>query len=341
VNSRLQDIARHTGLSESTVSRVLNRRKGVSSATRDAVLTAVDVLGYERPSALRDKGPRLIGVLFPQFGNPIFPAIAEVVGSQLTQRGFVPLFAVTENAGPPEASYVEALLDQQVAGMVFISGLHAVEGYDHAHYRLLLERGLPLVVINGVASDLPVPCVSTDDAESVRLAVRHLVDLGHRHIGLAISDVNHVPGARKMAAFKEEVSAVPGLRGDIEQSIYSLEGGSSAASRLIQSGVTGIICASDMMALGVIKLAMRLGIDVPGDLSVVGFDDSSMMSLIHPAMTTIRQPADGLGKAAASLLLAQIAGSNLTSTSEILYEPELVMRGSTGPAPAKSAGSAA
>lgn len=333
MTSRLQDIADHTGLSESTVSRVLNRRKGVSAATRDTVLTAIDVLGYERPSALRDRGSRLVAILFPQFGNPIFPAIADVVGSQLTQRGFVPLFAVTETSGPPEQAYVETLLDQQVAGMVFISGLHAVEGYDHAHYRLLLDRRLPLVVINGVASDLPVPCVSTDDAQAVRLAVRHLVDLGHRHIGLAISDKDHVPGARKVAAFKECLDGLPGVRSQVEQSIYSLEGGSAAATRLITSGVTGIVCASDLMAMGVIRIAGRHGIEVPRDLSVVGFDDSAMMPLIHPALTTIRQPADGLGKAAASLLIAQIAGSSGSTPEEILYEPELVMRNSTGPAP--------
>ena len=327
----MQDIAEYTGLSESTVSRVLNDKKGVAAGTRDAVLTAVDVLGYERPTQLRAQESRLVGVIMPQFGNPIFPAFAEAIGGHLTQRGFTPLFGVTETGGPSEAEYVQTMIGRQVAGMIFISCLHAVGDYDHAHYRLLIERGLPVVVVDGLAPDLELPCVSTDDVDAVELAVRHLVDLGHRKIGLAISDQDHVPGARKVDAFRKFVDGIDGVEGVVDQSIYTLEGGSAAASHLIQAGVTGIVCASDVMALGAVKAVRRMGLRVPEDVSVVGYDDSAMMPLVDPPMTTVRQPVEAMGKAAVGLLVSQIAGRG-HRPGEIFFEPELVVRCSTGPA---------
>jgi LacI family repressor for deo operon, udp, cdd, tsx, nupC, and nupG len=332
VNNRLQEIAVYTKLSESTVSRVLNGKAGVATATRDAVLTAIDVLGYERPTQLRTQLTRLVGVVMPQFANPIFPAFAEAIGGYLTQRGFTPVFGVTESGGPSEAEYVDTLIDRQVAGIIFISGVHSVVGQDHHHYRKLIDRGLPVVAIDGLAPDLDLACVSTDDAEAVALAVRHLVHLGHTHLGLAISDEDHVPGARKQSAFLAFVAEQDILTGGVDRSMYSLEGGMSAATHLIEQGATAIICGSDLMALGAVKAARRLGLRVPDDISVVGFDDSTFMPLVEPAITTIRQPVEAMAKAAASMLVAQMTGRERRS-GEVMFEPELVVRASTGPVP--------
>ena len=330
--NRLTQIADYTGLSESTVSRVLNGRPGVAENTRAAVLTAVDVLGYERPNQLRSQMDRVVGIVMPQFENPIFPAFAAAIGGHLTQRGFTPLVGVTESGGPAEAQYVSTLLQRQVAGLIFISGLHSVNGLDHTHYKELLQRGLPVVAVDGLATDLAFPCVSTDDTEAVNLAARHLTHLGHTRLGLAIADEVHVPGARKEQAFTRFTNDTPGISGQIDRSLYSLEGGVAAALHLLDSGVTGIICASDVMALGAVRAAHKLGLRVPEDVSVVGFDDSLFMPLVEPAMTTIRQPVDAMAKAAVGLLASQIDGRP-TRPGEIFYEPELVVRDSTGPAP--------
>ena len=331
MSNRLTEIARHTGLSESTISRVLNGRDGVAEGTRDAVLTAVDVLGYERPNKLKSQMDRVVGVVIPQLDNPIFPAFAAAVGGHLTQRGFTPLVAVTESGGPTEADYVRTLFRRQVAGVVFISGLHAVTGLDHSHYNELLERRLPLVAIDGISPDLDVACVSTDDAVAVTLAARHLTQLGHRRLGLAISDEEHVPGARKRQAFSEYIDQHPEVSGLIDRSLYSLEGGIASATHLISAGVTGMICGSDIMALGAVKAARKMNLAVPEDISVVGFDDSLFMSLVDPPVTTIRQPVEPMARAAVGLLAAQIAGRE-GRTSELLFEPELIVRSSTGPA---------
>ena len=331
VSNRLTEIAEYTGLSESTISRVLNARKGVAESTRTAVLTAVDVLGYERPNKLKSQVDRVVGVVIPQLDNPIFPAFAAAVGGHLNQRGFTPLVAVTESGGPSEGDYVRTLFRRQVAGVVFISGLHAVTGLDHSHYKQLMERRLPLVTIDGISPDLDLACVSTDDATAVTLAARHLTQLGHRRLGLAISDEEHVPGARKRRAFTEFIDANPEVSGQIDRSFYSLEGGMSAATHLISAGATAIICGSDVMALGAIKAARKLSLRVPEDISVVGFDDSLFMSLVEPPVTTIRQPVEAMARAAVGLLVAQISGRESRS-GELLFEPELVVRSSTGPA---------
>ena len=333
---RLAEIAKYAGVSESTVSRVLTGKAGVAESTRASVLTALDVLGYERPTQLRDQRIRVAGIVVPELRNPVFPAYAEAIGSVLAQRGFTPMVCVTEAGGKPEAEYVEMLLERRVSGVIFVSGLHAVAKQDLSHYRRLQERGLPVVVVNGVVDELGVTAVSTDDRAAVELAVRHLVSLGHRSIGLSISDDEHVPGHRKAAAFLDALRDLLGIREEdalVDRSMYSLEGGLAAATRLIRRGATGIVCASDLMALGAVRAAQRLELDVPRDVSVIGYDDSSFMPLVCPPMTTIRQPIEAISRAAAGLLLAQVGGAEARH-EEILFEPELVVRGSTGPAAA-------
>jgi len=118
----------------------------------------------------------------------------------------------------------------------------------------------------------------------------------------------------------------------VARAMFSIEGGHAAASRLIDRGVTGFICASDPLALGVIRAARRKSLGVPGRVSVVGYDDSALMNCTEPALTTVRQPIEAMGRAAVELLNAQINGSSVAA-EELLFEPELVVRGSTAQAP--------
>jgi len=123
---RLADVAAYAKVSEATVSRVLNGKAGVSKATQQAVLTALDVLGYERPTQLRGQRARLVGLVLPELQNPIFPAFAEVMGVALAQRGFTPVLCTQTAGGVSEAEYVDLLLQQQVSGVVFAGGLYAL-----------------------------------------------------------------------------------------------------------------------------------------------------------------------------------------------------------------------
>ena len=326
VTRRLAEVAKYCGVSEATVSRVLNGKPGISDATRTAVLTALDVLGYERPTKLRGERARLVGLVLPELSNPIFPAFAEVVAGALAKRGFTPVLCTRTAEGVSEADYVDILLDQHVSGVIFAGGLYAQADAEHDHYRRLLDRGLPVVLVNAAIDDIGFPTVSADDGVAVRQAYQHLRSLGHERIGLVLGPEDHVPSSRKAAA----AEALAGADVPRERAIFSMEGGQAAANRLVKRGVTGLICASDVLALGAIRGARRLGLTVPGDVSVVGYDDSTFMSCTDPPLTTIRQPIEAMGQAVVSLLVNEVAGTDVPP-DELFFETELVVRGSTAP----------
>jgi DNA-binding LacI/PurR family transcriptional regulator len=333
---RLSEVAKKVGVSEATVSRVLNGKPGVSEATRQAVLTALDVLGYERPTQLRGERARLVGLVLPELQNPIFPALADVVGSALAQQGFTPVLC-TCTGGVSEPDYVELLLAQQVSGVVFAGGSHAEEDANHEHHYELVRRKLPVVLVNA-SIDLDYPVVSCDDAVAVEQAFGHLVALGHQRIGMVLGPRDHIPSRRKLVAFKQCAQRI-GLTVDehsIGHTMFSVEGGQAVGTRLVQNGITGLICASDPLALGVIRAVRRLGMTTPEDVSVIGYDDSALMTCTDPPLTTVRQPIEAMGRAAVELLAALIAG-NEVSMEELLFEPELVVRASAAPARTRAA----
>jgi DNA-binding LacI/PurR family transcriptional regulator len=333
MTKRLADVARKVGVSEATVSRVLNEKPGVSEPTRQAVLTALDVLGYERPSKLRGERARLVGLVLPELQNPIFPAFAEVVSGSLAQQGYTPVLCTQTVGGVSEADYVDLLLQQQVSGVIFAGGLYAQAAAPHGHYRRLAERGLPTVLVNAGIDGLGFPRVSCDDAVAVEQAMGHLFSLGHRKIGLLLGPPDHVPSRRKLERGRTLAAAAGVSLGadDIAHALFSLEAAQAAAMRLLARGITGIVCASDPMALGAIRAARKAGYSVPGDVSVVGFDDSFLMNCTEPPLTTVRQPIEPMGRMVIELLSGLIAGTAISS-DELLFEPELVVRNSTGPA---------
>ncbi|MER5478914.1 LacI family DNA-binding transcriptional regulator [Streptomyces sp. NPDC002734] len=333
---RLAQVAKKVGVSEATVSRVLNGKPGVSEATRQSVLTALDVLGYERPTQLRGERARLVGLVLPELQNPIFPALAEVIGGALAQQGLTPVLCTQTKGGVSEADYVDLLLQQQVSGVIFAGGLFAQADAPHEHYHLLAERKVPVVLINASIEGLDFPCVACDDAVAIEQAWRHLASLGHERIGLVIGPADHMPSRRKLEAAHVAAGAMGSALPEefVQRSIFSLEGGQAATTRLLAEGVTGIVCASDPLALGAVRAARRRGLSVPKDVSVVGFDDSAFMTCTEPPLTTVRQPIEAMGRAAVDLLCAQIQGSH-PGPGELLFESELVVRGSTAPPPGR------
>jgi LacI family transcriptional regulator, repressor for deo operon, udp, cdd, tsx, nupC, and nupG len=313
---------------------VLNGKPGVSEATRSTVLTALDVLGYERPTKLRGERARLVGLVLPELQNPIFPAFAEVVGVNLAQHGLTPVLCTQTAGGVTEPDYVDMLLEQQqVAGIMFAGGLYSQAEADHTHYERLVRRRLPVVLINASIGNLPFPRVVCDDASAMEQALDHLLALGHERIALLLGPRDHMPSVRKL----EAAHAVLGAAGldvgatMVEHSQFSLQSGQAGAATLFKRGATALVCASDPLALGAIRAARRAGLRVPEDVSVIGYDDSAFMSSVEPPLTTVRQPIEAMGRAAVTSLLRQIRGEEV-SADELLFEPELVVRRSTRPA---------
>jgi len=332
MKARLADIATQAGVSEATVSRVLNARPGVAEGTRQAVLTALDVLGYERPARLKQHSAGLVGLIVPELDNPIFPAFAQVIESALAHHGYTPVLCTQTPGGVHEDDYTQMLLERGVAGIVFVSGLHADSTADPSRYLALRRRGLPIVLINGFVEGLDAPFVSNDDVTSMDLAVTHLVAQGHTRIGLAVGPQRFVPVVRKITGFRAAMRRQLG-RDDVdawvECSLFSVEGGTAAAERLLDAGCTAVICGSDLMALGVIRAVRSRGLDVPADVSVVGYDDSPLIAFTDPPLTTVRQSVQAMGSAAVRALLDEISGV-VTTRAEFMFRPELVVRRSTG-----------
>ena len=273
-------------------------------------------------------------LIVPELDNPIFPAFAQVIESALAHHGYTPVLCTQTPGGVHEDDYTQMLLERGVAGIVFVSGLHADSSADPARYVALRKRGLPIVLVNGYMDGVDAPFVSNDDVTSMDLAVTHLVTQGHRRIGLALGPRRFVPVIRKITGFRDAMRRHLGLD-DVDEwvecSLFSVEGGAAAAERLVDAGCTAVICGSDLMALGAIRAVRARGLDVPRDVSVVGYDDSPLIAFTDPPLTTVRQSVQAMGSAAVRALLDEISGV-AAPRSEYIFRPELVVRGSTGSA---------
>ena len=327
---RLSDLARQAGVSTATVSRVLNGKETVAPATRQAVLTALDLLGYERPEKLREHPGGRIGLIVPELTNPIFPIFAQNIETTLSSRGYTPLLCTQTAGGITEDSYVELLIEQHVAGIVFISGLHADSMASVGRYARLTQIGLPYVTVNGPNPEIATADFSTDAVDAVTQCVRHLVSLGHTAIGLAMGPERFIPSQLKVKGFVSAMNALaPGAPAPVVHTLYTVEGGQSAARALLADGCTAIVCGSDIMALGVIRQCASQGLSVPEDVSVVGFDDSPLMAFSAPPLTTIRQPVRAICEGAVSSLMALVSSSETPTSME--FHGELIVRESTAP----------
>jgi LacI family transcriptional regulator, repressor for deo operon, udp, cdd, tsx, nupC, and nupG len=328
---RLDDLARRAGVSPATVSRVLNGKPGASRETREAVMAAMNDLGYEPPGRSPRRARGQIGVIVPDLTNPIFPAFAESIEYLVAVNGYIPALCTLPGGGVPEDEYVELLLDQGVSGIVFVCAAHADGRASTERYQRLRGR-VPFVLVNGTRPEIDAPTIANDDASAIETAVGHLAALGHTRIGLAIGPDRFIPSRRKIAGFRAGLARHLGIEDatpHIATSMFTVEGGQSAARQLLESGHTAIACGSDIMALGAIRAANVAGLRVPEDISVVGFDDSPMMAFTDPPLTTMRQPIGPMSQAVVHTLLSELSGESVSMT-EMLFQSDLVVRRSTG-----------
>ncbi|QES51662.1 LacI family transcriptional regulator [Streptomyces venezuelae] len=326
----ITDVAARAQVSEATVSRVINRRQGVSKKTRDAVEQAMAELGYERPTQ-----GQLVAVVTEFVSNPFFADVAERIESALAPHGLKSVLCPAFPGGVQEREFLSALVDKGIAAVVFLSASNTVEGSDTDTYELLRQRRVPYVGINGEFADgVPVPVFSTDDMLAAELAVDHLYRLGHRRIGMASGPAGNRPADRRVRGFLEAMAkrGIEDAGSRVIRQSYTVEGGQAAVSPLLALGATAIVAASDYMALGAIRGIRRQGRSVPGDVSVVGYDGSAITEFTDPPLTTVRQPADRLALEVGRSVLA-LVGNRDVPTGELLFDPELVIRSTTGPAP--------
>lgn len=267
----------------------------------------------------------------PDLDNPIFALMAQLLTARLAQREHPSVIARCGTASE-EPQMLETLASTGVAGIVVVSGAHADTSADMAPYQHLLDTGMTLVFVNGYRSEIAAPFVSCDDRHAAALAVQHLVSLGHRRIGFVSGPHRHTVVRRKLNGYRAALEAA-GIASDdslVVETLFSAEAGHAAVEELLAEGATAAVTASDMVALGTIRGARDLGLEVPRQWSVTGYDDTTLMAYTDPPLTTVRQPVRAMCEAAADLVSDRLAGRPARD-GELLFRPELVVRSSTAP----------
>jgi DNA-binding LacI/PurR family transcriptional regulator len=328
----LRDVARHAGVSVATASRVISGFDGVRSETRDRVERAMRELLYVPPG--RRPATGVIGLLVPSLENPIFPALAQAMEERATEAGFASILCNTTAAAFREVDYVHMLLDRGADGMIFINCEMTNMSGEHDHYARLVDEGARIVFVNGALNTLSVPSVAVDERSAGELATQHLIDLGHERIGYVAGPDHYLPTQQK-AAGRDRALRAAGLAPDglvVHAGDFTVENGREGLRQLLgmDSPPTGVICSSDLMAIGVLQEAVARGLRVPADLSVVGFDGIEAAAWTSPPLTTVEQPIEEIAETAVNALRTLIAERE-KPLPDYSFRPSLRVRGSTAP----------
>ncbi|QOZ30807.1 LacI family DNA-binding transcriptional regulator [Bradyrhizobium sp. CCBAU 53421] len=327
----IKQIADATGVHPSTVSRALDPKKRhlVADDVAKRIVAQAEALGYQpnRLAAnLRLGRSDLIGVLLPDIANPVFAPILGGITEVLSTQGYAPIVADAGNAPSQQISFVERLLSQRVDGLIL-----ATVSQDDELVGFCIQRGLPVILVNRSEARDRVSSVVSDDDMGMRLAVDHLVGLGHRHIAHVAGPMSTSTGALRRDGFEHAMSH-HGLRGLVrEAAAYTREAGAQAAEDLLAAtgDVTAIVAANDLLALGVLDVFKQRGLRCPEDISLVGHNDMPLMDVVSPPLTTVRIEHREMGRIAARMLAESIK-SGSSEIRHVILRPELVVRGSTG-----------
>jgi DNA-binding LacI/PurR family transcriptional regulator len=327
--ANLRDVAERAGVSLATASRVASGATHVRSETRDKVEQAMRELLYVSPHRPETMGA--IGILVPEFANPVFPALTEAMEKSASEAGLATIICNTSGSARRELEYVHMLLERRVGGMIFICPeINDVRG-EHSHYRTLLDQGARLVLVNGDAIDLDITSVGVDERLAGRLATEHLLGLGHTRIGFA-AGFPYASPTRDKRLGREDALRAAGIdpNGLVAHADFTVEGGRAALRKLLKhpkGRPTGVICSNDLMAIGVVHEAFAHGLGVPNDLSVVGFDGTDLANWVDPSLTTVAQPIPELASAA----IAALAGNGAPATPRLVFRPRLRKGATTAP----------
>jgi LacI family transcriptional regulator len=344
----IRDVARAANVSISTVSHVLSGKRPTSGPTRRRVEDVIARLGY-RPNRVAQslvwRRPFALGLIIPDITNPYFPALALGAEDRVRERGYTLVLGNSEYDPHREASYLELVRSQQLAGAIYCLGDELSPILPEL--TRAVDEGLAVVLVH---SPMPsVPTVCADNRQGGRLAAHHLLELGHHEIGIVSALPLDEGMADREGGFLDVLreagmpvdrTAVPTMYGN-----HQIEGGHQAMTELLDHApdLTAVFVLNDLMALGALEAARSVGRCIPDDLSVIGFDDIPFAALSNPPLTTVGQPIRQLGEQAADLLLRAIQGGEppaveASAQPNVLLPNRLIVRESTA-APRHARGS--
>lgn len=305
----MRDIAHRAGASLATVSRVVNDSGYVSAKTRARVEQAIADLEYT-PNAgaqrLRRGASRMVGVVLPALDVPFFGILAHVLERELFRRGYQALICCTDESADQEARYISTLLAQQVDGVLAASVLA-----DGTQYRRIADAGIPIVALDRDLPDLSAVSVKSDHHAGGRMMAEHLLGLGHSKIAVIGAPGHSLPVLARLQGVidrlaQDGLAPVQVLLGPE----HDFDACRDLARQVLTAAMrpTAVIGTTDIAAIGAVHAAIGLGLLVPGDISVIGFDDLPAARYVLPALTTVAQPLRAIGAAAVAQLCALMAG---------------------------------
>jgi LacI family transcriptional regulator len=328
----IRDVAKVAGVSTGTVSNVLNRPEIVAETTRQRVLDAVESTGFIRNTQayqLRGGRSHTVGVVVLDVSNPFFTEMFRGAESRLQVEGYVLMLGSTDDSVEREMNFVRAMEEHRVEGVLITPA-----AADLSTLSGLKTRGVPTVLLDRKAPADEFCSVTVDDVRGGELAARHLFETGHRQVAFVNGPTtirqcrDRRLGVRKAARAMVKSQAVEVF--EISVGALTVRHGEEAVERIMAMATrpTAVMCANDLLALGVLRGLAARGVRVPDDLAVVGYDDLIFGSMLSPALTSVRQPAVDLGVAAAELLLDEVRNPDHRHR-EVRFEPELVIRASS------------
>lgn len=334
----IRDVAKRAGVSLGTVSNYLNDNKPIAPTTRERIEAAIQDLEFIPNSAsrvMRGKRTPAIGFVVPDAANPFFTEIARAVEDEAVDAGLVVVTCNTLGNGDRETRYLRALSEMRVLGVLLTP---TQPSFDQA---LALRRsGAALVLIDQAPTGTTFSSAAVDDLLGGRLAMEHLLGLGHRRVVFAggpggQTQVDDRYRGAGQALREAGVDPVVLTRIDAADSTLAARAGVADRILALDPAPTAVFAANDLIALAIQAALTRRGIETPRDLSIVGYDDIDPAQLAAVPLTTVRQPMRELGKEAIQMLLAEARSAAPRSTRHLAFTPELVVRESTGPVPRK------
>jgi len=337
----IHDVAARAGVSTATVSRILSGVLAGRPETRARVLNAAADLGY-RPSgvarSLKLGSTGTLGLIVTDILNPFYPELVRAIEDAARSRGLAIVLCNGQEDADREAAYLELLAARRVDGVVIASG-----SLSERHGRWLADAPLPVVLVNCRLANGSRPAILTDNRAAARIGAEHLLALGHRRIAHITGRPVDAASEERLAGVRDALDAAGLPRDDLVVlgGDGHASGGERAMARLreLAPDVTAVACYNDLTAIGVLGALRRHGLRVPGDISVVGFDDVGLASLVDPPLTTVAQDIGAMGRWAVARLAEAVSrnGGGSTgddATAEVILPARLVVRGSTGPPPA-------
>ena len=328
MKATIYDVAKEAGVSIATVSKVINHTGKISEATRIKVLETMKQLNYHPSvvaSALTGKRTETLGLLVPDISNPFFSEMARTIEDRAHDRGMSVIMCSTDDQAEKEKKYIELLQRKQVDGLIIASGFRDKSLLDE-----LKQNKMPLAMLSFDDPSLDVTTVSVDDYKGGYDAASHLLSLGHRNIAIIGEDVH----SSRMRTFGYrdafEAFGVASIEENMLKTTASLDNGAKCVKELLQREhpPTAIFACNDLIAIGAIQGARELGIQVPSDLSIVGFDNTILATTTVPALTTISQPIEEMGRKIVDVLIEEIH-KRVVTRERVLFKPSLIIRGTT------------